>query len=131
MLIKIMETNNFTYIWLATDNLEDYFSMLSGAGRYIGYSESDIPSYIVSRLLQMKDNSFNFQEFVNHNFFSIKDNTFKDVLQKVDNLLTKIISNDKSSLHLVKEYYNYINKKLTTREKTKEWLLLGELINKI
>ena len=116
--------------WRALCELGDYFSRLGGAGRPMGFIESDIPAYIVCKVLLRFDDSVDLETYISSDLSYPQREDISILTAKVDNILLEIPYED-FSFSYIKEFWNYYDKKLKAIDKSKEWKKLEEEIDNL
>jgi len=109
---------------MAMCELGDYFSRLGGAARPRNMAESEIPLYVGCKLMELHDNSFQPERYLDPMFIEAAE----PVLEKTDYYLQSILLDKTKVAPFVAEFYEYADSKLKETEKTKRWELFGEYL---
>lgn len=110
--------------WMAMNELGDYFSRLGGAARPRNMAESEIPLYVITKLLELHTPAFRSEEYLNLPFL----NAAELVLKTVNAYLKRISLNKEGLFPFLRKLYDYADAKLDDAEKTDRWFRLGRFL---
>lgn len=117
-------SNNQDLTWKAMCELGDYFSCLGGAARPFNMAESEIQLYIGYKVLQLNNVSIDENEYANPAFLKAAN----PVIEKVNAYLSEVNLLNQEPFPFVQEFYEFADKKLQAKDKTKRWYCFGEYL---
>ncbi|MDY6830288.1 MAG: hypothetical protein SWC96_00340 [Thermodesulfobacteriota bacterium] len=110
-------TKDSQELWKALCELGDYFSRLGGSARYFNMSESEIPLYVASRLMQRYMPSFELEDFIDRRFLEAAS----PVLDKADAHIDAVSVKGGALVDLIIEFIRYADSKLKLQDRSSQW----------
>jgi hypothetical protein len=110
-------TKDSQELWKAHCELGDYFSRLGGSARYINMSESEIPLYIATHLMQRHIPSFEPAEFIDRRFVEAA----LPVLEKAHVHIGAVSAEGKALEDLILEFIRYADSNLKPLDRSSQW----------
>ena len=120
-------TKDSQELWKALCELDDYFSRLGGSARYSNMSESEIPLYVVARLMQRHIPSFEPEEFVDRRFMAAAS----PVLKKAHAHIGAVSAEGEVLVNLIREFVQYADSKLNPQDRSSQWDRFVDMANNI
>ena len=114
-------------VFPAIYKMGDYFSSFGGAARPSNFVESDIATYVICYLLKGYDCYFPLDSYVIRDLANPKENDIKDLLDKVNVILSNIEIDD-SSIYLLVDFWNFYDMKYERNHKSERWIELKSRI---
>lgn len=106
--------------------LGDYFSRLGGTARPFNMAESEIQLYISYKLLEINNVPIDEYEYSNQAFLDAAS----PVIEKANTHLCGVCLPKSELFRFVLEFYEFADKKLKEKDKTKRWECFGEYLKK-
>jgi len=113
-------------LWNVLCELGDYFSRLGASARYSQMTESEIPLYVASRLMQQHLPTFEPGEFIDRRFMEAAS----PVLDKVDAHICAVSAENGSLADLIIEFVRYADSKLQPQGRSSQWNRFVDMVNK-
>ncbi|MEA3486715.1 MAG: hypothetical protein U9R20_03575 [Thermodesulfobacteriota bacterium] len=114
-------SKNQSYAWEAMCEIVDYFSCMGGTGRPSNMAESEIPLYVACKLIELHDDLFNSDEYIDRVFAEAA----APVIERANSYLSKVSVPFAELIPFVLDFYEYADKKLKPIDKTTRWNAFG------
>ena len=111
--------SNPNIIHTTLGEVEHYYSCLGGAARTRNMCTSDMPAYIICKLM-----SLSVEKYTSFGFVI----SAEKISQRVDDKLANVTASDLELSELVNSFYKYCDSKLKPAERSQEWLSLESAI---
>lgn len=118
--------NDTRMLWLALGEIDDYFSRLGGAARYLGMSESDIPLYVACTLAQRTATFTDLHRFIDRRFLEAA----APVLEKTNGHIASVEAQGEQLAALVHEFVSHADSKLEAADESPGWQAFIEWVRR-
>ena len=120
-------TQDSQELWMALSELRDYFSRLAGSARYPSMTESEIPLYVASLLMQRHKPSFEPGDFIDRRFMEAAS----PVLDNTRAHIAAVSAEGGLLAELIVEFVLYADSKLMPKDRSSQWNRFADLVNQM